>query len=404
MKKKVILQFANGLITTICVGVGSAALTFNPMAADVFAAESEAAVETQDSADSSAEENTTSETGVNPYIGQVISLGGYDTLQVGSQGEEVQRLQQALIDQGFLEGAADGSYGNGTAGAVSSYQESAGLEVTGVADEETQRNLYGDSALSADDIQIVLGGVPKTDYMEVKGLFVDESFVDEDNAGLTLLYVCYSAFTTGENLQVDSKYTDLTIDGINTYTSEHFPGACRYLGSYYYSDYLKDVYYGEEVKVVETFKVPKGELAPGRTMTFVSSQIPDSSKILLNTDDIIHCDSIKTIAKIVDPEGYEDMTYKLSPADPDTVARVKNAINGYGWDFYVNNISYHIDFYDNGYDLTTAFGTTSGTYTILNGYVVLTNSSTGAVNYTPYSWGPNDIDLGIHHGFDVGEN
>lgn len=68
----------------------------------------------------------------------------YDELGVGSSGESVQALQQALIDQGFLDGAADGEYGDGTAAGVQAFQESAGLEATGTADSETQRALFGD--------------------------------------------------------------------------------------------------------------------------------------------------------------------------------------------------------------------------------------------------------------------
>ena len=73
----------------------------------------------------------------------IILFGSYEMLEVGSKGDAVRQLQQALIDQGFLEGGADGVYGNGTASGVSKFQESAGLEATGVADEETQRQLFG---------------------------------------------------------------------------------------------------------------------------------------------------------------------------------------------------------------------------------------------------------------------
>ena len=45
-----------------------------------------------------------------------------DTLKVGSEGEQVQRLQQRLIDLGLLSGTADGVYGNNTKVAVSDFQ------------------------------------------------------------------------------------------------------------------------------------------------------------------------------------------------------------------------------------------------------------------------------------------
>ena len=47
---------------------------------------------------------------------------------------------------------------------------------------------------------------------------------------------------------------------------------------------------------------------------------------------------------------------------------------------------------------------TTGKYTICNGYVILTNDSTGAKNYLPYTLESNDIDLDITAGFDVFEN
>ncbi len=68
----------------------------------------------------------------------------YDELSVGGSGDAVAALQQALIDQGFLSGVADGYYGDGTAAAVAAFQGSVGLEATGTADSETQRALFGD--------------------------------------------------------------------------------------------------------------------------------------------------------------------------------------------------------------------------------------------------------------------
>lgn len=68
----------------------------------------------------------------------------YPTLQKGSKGEEVKKLQQALIDGGFLNGKADGDFGNMTDAAVRAAQEALGLVATGVADDAFQRRLYGE--------------------------------------------------------------------------------------------------------------------------------------------------------------------------------------------------------------------------------------------------------------------
>lgn len=330
-----------------------------------------------------------------------LSAKEYSTLDVGNRGDDVKALQQALIDQGFLDGSADGIYGNGTAAGVKAFQESAGLEATGVADQEMQQKLFGDAG---EVITITLTGTSETDHMKVDGLFADESYTDKDNENLTMVYLFYTVFTNDENLKIDSKDSELTINSTNTYTSEHYSKSCTYMESYYYRDYLKDVYVGDNVKVVETFKVPKGDLTEGRTITFSSSNIPGSDKISLLTDDIVCCDSAEKIARIIDPDGYADMRYKLADADEDTKAKVKNAIDGYYWTFYVNNTSYKIEFYsDSTYDLTTVLGTTNGTYTVKNAYIILKNSATGFVTNVPYSWSESDIDLEFPEAFDVKE-
>lgn len=74
----------------------------------------------------------------------------YPELSVGDSGSGVERLQAALIQEGYLNGSADGSYGNMTAEAVATYQAAAGLEATGVADSETQSRLFEASSVSFD--------------------------------------------------------------------------------------------------------------------------------------------------------------------------------------------------------------------------------------------------------------
>lgn len=64
------------------------------------------------------------------------------TMQKGSKGEDVKRLQQALIDQGYLSGSADGQFGKMTDAAVKAAQEAFGLEPTGIADAALLEKLY----------------------------------------------------------------------------------------------------------------------------------------------------------------------------------------------------------------------------------------------------------------------
>lgn len=73
----------------------------------------------------------------------------YATLRSGDSNDDVQSLQTRLIELGFLTVGADGDYGSKTVSAVKKAQALAGLEVTGVADSETQRVLWAYDAPTA---------------------------------------------------------------------------------------------------------------------------------------------------------------------------------------------------------------------------------------------------------------
>lgn len=69
----------------------------------------------------------------------------YNTLQKGSQGDEVRKLQNSLVSAGYDVGrtGADGIYGPATEKAVLTYQLDKGLQADGIAGEETLGSLYG---------------------------------------------------------------------------------------------------------------------------------------------------------------------------------------------------------------------------------------------------------------------
>lgn len=73
---------------------------------------------------------------------QAIRTAEYAELKNGDSSGEVERLQQALADLGYLDGGVDGIFGKNTAAAVEAFQQAAGLEATGVADADTQAQLY----------------------------------------------------------------------------------------------------------------------------------------------------------------------------------------------------------------------------------------------------------------------
>lgn len=67
----------------------------------------------------------------------------YETLVNGDTGEAVKALQQRLKELKYLVGgSADGIFGSATQKAISDFQGQHDLEVTGVADNKTQKLLY----------------------------------------------------------------------------------------------------------------------------------------------------------------------------------------------------------------------------------------------------------------------
>ena len=80
------------------------------------------------------------------------------TLKKNFTGEDVKQLQQALVDLGYLNDAADGTFGTNTQEAVIRFQAVNGLSADGLAGAKTQELLYSGSALSADQ-------APKPDFL-----------------------------------------------------------------------------------------------------------------------------------------------------------------------------------------------------------------------------------------------
>ena len=70
----------------------------------------------------------------------------YNRLSKGDENNDVMRLQVRLYELGYLTDKRDGVYGSKTATAIGMFQQNAGLEPTGIADNETQVLLYSDDA------------------------------------------------------------------------------------------------------------------------------------------------------------------------------------------------------------------------------------------------------------------
>lgn len=76
----------------------------------------------------------------------------------GDSGQSVRALQSLLIEQGFLLGAPDNTYGEGTAVAVRRAQTYYGLLPTGSCDEALLTHLQGFGVTTLPDDQLVLSG------------------------------------------------------------------------------------------------------------------------------------------------------------------------------------------------------------------------------------------------------
>lgn len=247
--------------------------------------------------------------------------------------------------------------------------------------------------------------VTETDLVTINSICVDDSYQDSDGSPLRMVYLLYTLTAKDANLQIDSKYTKMTINDSNTYESDHFAdkaAAAKFMPNYYYSSYIKDVYVGTSIQVAATFKVPEGDLAAGRTITLSDTQIPGAEALLLSTDDIQHFSDGEALAAAVDPEGYAQIMVSREEADAETTSFVKDCLNGYYWSFYINSISYEIEFWaDNNFEVRTALGTNGGTYSVRNGYIFCTYDSNGYVVEIPYEIVDGDVDLDVIAGFDV---
>lgn len=77
-------------------------------------------------------------------------------MQNGTRGQAVERLQKRLMELGYYECEADGVYDANEMTAVRAFQKRNGLKADGIAGLETQVKLYSQSALPAENANIVL--------------------------------------------------------------------------------------------------------------------------------------------------------------------------------------------------------------------------------------------------------
>ena len=82
----------------------------------------------------------------NAARGSVTASVSKDTLEFGSEGSDVKRLQQKLKDLNYLSGSVDGKFGAATEAAVIAFQKNNNLTADGKAGTATQNKLYSGTA------------------------------------------------------------------------------------------------------------------------------------------------------------------------------------------------------------------------------------------------------------------
>ena len=79
-----------------------------------------------------------------------------ETLEFGSEGSDVKKMQQKLKDLGYLSGSADGKFGVATQAAVIAFQKNNNLTADGKAGVATLSKLYSGTAKKSSGTQVKL--------------------------------------------------------------------------------------------------------------------------------------------------------------------------------------------------------------------------------------------------------
>ena len=159
------------------------------------------------------------------------STSSYRTLQTGDRGDDVKRLQEKLIELGYLNDTADGSFGPMTAAAVQRFNEANGLRYDGIADAITQDCLYSGLANSYTEPWIPVD-LPYTEWNDITG----------DGASYRLKVTNLSATRTIKGIEIQYYPTDVWGNNLwdypnrkTTFTMTIYPGESEYTGWFYMS-------------------------------------------------------------------------------------------------------------------------------------------------------------------------
>ncbi len=107
---------------------------------------------------------------------------GYTVLSNVSSGEAVRRLQQRLIELGWLSGSADGDYGAATAQAVAAFQYQIAQPQDGVAGIYLQERLFAGDAHAYVEYQDLYEGMTGEAVLAVQMRLIELGYLDNTEA------------------------------------------------------------------------------------------------------------------------------------------------------------------------------------------------------------------------------
>ena len=191
---------------------------------------------------------------------------GAEALKEGDSGEDVRKLQETLVAQGFLTGAADGVYGEDTKRAIEDFQRRHNLVVDGVCGDQTFEILLRQNRPAA---SVLKPGMEGESVKKMQEKLIAKGYLDGIPDGI------YGESTT-EAVQRFQESTGLYADGIcGEATMEKLDNSgamaaqpsvggmpMPFAGQYAaVGDVLKPGMYGEGVTAVQNILIEKGYLS-----------------------------------------------------------------------------------------------------------------------------------------------
>ena len=238
----------------------------------------------------------------------------------------------------------------------------------------------------------------ENDHIKIDGIYVDESFEDND---LSLVYLFYTVKAVDENIDISSSSMKIKFNDKNEYTSTVSSDYIPKYTNYYYSDIIKKIYVGKTYQMCTTFKVTKGDLVDGKSIKLESSKIADVEKLEITTADVKTMENLAKISEDLDKDVYETKYNaeqdKLADVDSSVVSKVRNDLNGYYFEGYVNvgtslqkcKVEFEAP---NKFNVSLSVLSNSGTYDVKKGVITL-DYGDGPKIFLEYNYDDGDISI-----------